>query len=142
MAGVFRKIRRGGSLLAVLSILFVQDNAVAAALIPAANPAPTGQSWPGGFDNSRITLARIQSDMERVAVGKPRWTLPAGRQADAIERIVDAYAAFLRDDIKGMDAALADVAGTARTRLWPTGKPAWPMAAPHPPRHKQNTLTP
>ncbi|SIS36780.1 Ankyrin repeat [Insolitispirillum peregrinum] len=119
MAGVFRKIRRGGSLLAVLSILFVQDNAMAAALIPStpANPAPTGQSWPGGFDNSRITLARIQSDMERVAVGKPRWALPAGRQADAMERIVDAYAAFLHDDIKGMDAALADINGTTGKRL-------------------------
>lgn len=72
--------------------------------------------WPGGMDDARATLARIQSDLERVAVGKGRWTLPEGGKPDALERIVDAYAAFLKNDIAGMDVILNEVDKTAVDR--------------------------
>ena len=68
-----------------------------------------------GFPLSpRITLARIQSDLERVAAGKPRWPLPQGIDRDPLEQIVDAYTAFLKGNTKGMDAALNAIGGLTK----------------------------
>jgi hypothetical protein len=64
----------------------------------------------------RRVLARIQSNMERVAARRPRHVLAEGKRNDALERVVDGYAAFLAGNTREMDAALADVARTAQSR--------------------------
>lgn len=64
----------------------------------------------------RRVLARIQSNLERVAAERPRHVLPEGTHDDALERVVDGYAAFLAGNTPEMDAALADVARVAQPR--------------------------
>src|SRR5260221_1101563 len=59
-----------------------------------------------------LTLARIQTNMEHVAAGKPLW--PTGQ--DKLEQIVDAYAAFLVGNFDGMDKLLAVVRNEALLR--------------------------
>ncbi len=68
------------------------------------------------YSDPRRVFVRIQSNLERVAARWPRHTLPAGQAGDALERVVDAYAAFLDGDNHAMDAALTDVASAARAQ--------------------------
>ncbi|MEO5560797.1 MAG: ankyrin repeat domain-containing protein [Dokdonella sp.] len=76
------------------------------------------------YSDPRRVFVRIQSNLERVAARRPRHVLPVGQAGDALERVVDAYAAFLEGDDPAMNAALADVAGAARKRrsALPTGE--------------------
>jgi hypothetical protein len=70
--------------------------------------APVVESDPrAGADLApRRALARIQSNMERVAARRATHVLPAGQRGDALKRVVDAYQAFLSRDASAMDAAL------------------------------------
>src|SRR5579875_905744 len=60
--------------------------------------------WTTDANDPRRMLARIQSNLDRVAAGQPVWPEPPG---DPLLKIVDAYARFLHGDIGGMDAQLA-----------------------------------
>jgi len=62
--------------------------------------------------SSWLALARIQTNMEHVAAGKPQ--LPHGD--DKLEQIVDAYAAFMTGDFDGMDKLLIAVKNEALVR--------------------------
>jgi hypothetical protein len=53
--------------------------------------------------------------------------LPEGEKPDALERLVDAYAAFLQNDPKAMDAALSEVLKTVTERL-PEPQPRAPTS--------------
>jgi hypothetical protein len=59
------------------------------------------------YDDPRRVFARIQSDLGRVAAGRPRWPVPSGVARNPMEEIVDAYSAFLNSDTQNMDAALS-----------------------------------
>lgn len=74
---------------------------------------------PNAYADPRRTLARIQSDLERVAAGRQAWPLPAGVTGDRLEAIVDAYRLFLDGNSKGMDAQLKEVVAVANDRLAP-----------------------
>ena len=79
-------------------------------------PVVESDTRPDADLDPRRVLARIQSNLERVAAERPRHVLPQGTQDDALERVVDGYAAFLAGNLPEMDAALADVARVAQTR--------------------------
>lgn len=68
------------------------------------------------YSDPRRVFVRIQSNLERIAARRPRHVLPVGQAGDALERIIDAYAAFLDGDDHAMDVALTDVASAARAR--------------------------
>jgi Ankyrin repeats (3 copies) len=82
-------------------------------------------------NNPRRMLARIQSNLDRVAAGQPTWPAPAGEASDPLLKIVDAYSDFLRGDFKSMDATLAGVnAAAAKGRAatiksFKTSNPFW-----------------
>ncbi len=89
---------------------------VASASVYGAVPASAGSvprhvvievDHPKEYGDPRQTLARIQSDMERLAAGQPRWPVPEGATRHPMEALVDAYAAFLANDDRAMDASLS-----------------------------------
>lgn len=85
----------------------------------AATPRPSVEQdeRADAYADKRIVVARVQSNLERVAAGDAPWPLPAGIAGDPLEAIVDAYARFVAGDVAGMDEALATVAReTARRR--------------------------
>jgi len=80
-------------------------------------PAPIAESDARGIDlEARRVFVRIQSNLERVAAQRPRHVVPAPAHGDALEAVVDAYAAYLADDPATMDRALQQVAAAAATR--------------------------
>jgi hypothetical protein len=66
----------------------------------------------------RLTLAWIQTNLERIAAGAPPLQDDAGSHSDSLESIIDAYALYLRGESDEMDSALAqvDAAVAARRR--------------------------
>ena len=70
-----------------------------------------------GYDDPHRVFIRIQSDLDRVAAGQPRRAVPAGASRDAVEIIVDAYAAYLQHDDKRMNDALAVAVESARQKM-------------------------
>lgn len=66
-------------------------------------------------NNPRRMLARIQSNLDRVAVGRPVLPAPASEALDPLLKIVAAYSDFMRGDFKSMDAHLAAVERSAKT---------------------------
>ncbi|WP_158621182.1 ankyrin repeat domain-containing protein [Dyella dinghuensis] len=70
-----------------------------------------------GYDDPYRVFIRIQSDLNRVAAGQPRRTVPDGASRDPIESIVDAYAAYLRHDETRMNEALAIAVGSAQQKM-------------------------
>jgi hypothetical protein len=86
-------------------------------------PVVESDPRPGADFAPRRVLARIQSNLERVAAQRGQHVLPTGQRDDALERVVDAYQAFLSGNARAMDMALEDVARVAQTRRTvPTGK--------------------
>lgn len=101
-----------------LSILIAAMDAAHPEAVAAAQPANAlgvspSAMWPGKFGDPRITLALIQSNLERTAAGKPRWSEPEGNPDRRLENIVDAYGAYLRRDFVAMAAVLTDVSAAA-----------------------------
>lgn len=71
--------------------------------------------WKSAGD-PRGLMVLIQSNLDRVSADQPVWPAPKGAMPDPLLKIVDAYADFLRDDFKGMDAVLAEVDAAATLR--------------------------
>jgi Ankyrin repeats (3 copies) len=94
----------------------------AASQRPPASIVMDVDSRPHAYSDRRFRLARIQSNLERVAAGQPRREIPADQEHEALDRIVDAYAFYLNKDAAAMDAALADVFKTAASRRDPEPK--------------------
>ena len=74
---------------------------------------------PGAYAESRRILARIQSDLERVAAGRQSWPRPPGVPGDPLEAVVDAYRLYLDGNAKSMDAVLKELTAQAKPRLAP-----------------------
>ncbi|CAA7624315.1 ankyrin repeat domain-containing protein [Magnetospirillum sp. UT-4] len=71
----------------------------------------------GALADPRLTMARIQSNLERVAARTRPWPLAKGAKADPLEALVDAYAALLKGRERRFDAALAKVEAAVEARL-------------------------
>jgi hypothetical protein len=63
----------------------------------------------GAASDPRLTLARVQSDLERIAAGAVPRPAASGPDRNAVEAIVEAYRRFLAGDTDGMDAALGRI---------------------------------
>jgi hypothetical protein len=85
---------------------------------PATPVAESTRNEDGAFQ----VFIRIQSDMDRLAAGKLRGTLPAGTDRDPLENLVDAYAAYLQHDDKRMDAAILVAKAAAGSSVRPFQK--------------------
>jgi len=70
-----------------------------------------------GYEDPYRVFIRIQSDLDRVAAGQPRRPVPAGASRDPMESIVDAYAAYLKQDDAGMNEALAVAVASAQQKM-------------------------
>ncbi|MCR6633060.1 MAG: ankyrin repeat domain-containing protein [Magnetospirillum sp.] len=73
----------------------------------------------GAYTDPRRVLARIQTDLERAAVGRQAGPLPAGMAGDPLEAIVDAYRLFRDGNVKAMDVQLNAIEALATERLRP-----------------------
>jgi hypothetical protein len=78
----------------------------------------------------RNRLARIQSNLERVAAKQSRWPTAPGTETEtdtaALEKIVDAYALYLKGDFPAMDSVLAQISKTTAARRSNIAKPTDP----------------
>src|SRR6185437_109951 len=90
----------------------VQQNAGA----PTAK-TPSFDDRPKAYTEPRRVLARIQTDLERAAAGKPRMALPPDVERDPLEGVVDAFRAYLSGDLDGATNALDAVAANGTGRL-------------------------
>ncbi|WP_284397912.1 ankyrin repeat domain-containing protein [Dyella lipolytica] len=70
-----------------------------------------------GYDDPYRVFIRIQSDLDRIAAGQPRRTVPAGASRDPMESIVDAYAAYLQHDGTRMNEALTVAVDSAQQKM-------------------------
>lgn len=93
----------------------VPASPVACAATPA-RCAAIGDSKDGYEDPYRVFI-RIQSDLDRIAAGQPRRPVPTGVSRDPMESIVDAYAAYLKQDDTGMNEALAIAVSSAQQKM-------------------------
>lgn len=85
-------------------------------------PADTGRTAPEpATEDTRLTLVRIQSALERVAGGRPA-TL-ADQRTDPLEAIAAAYARFLNADLDGMDRILDEIGRTVAARRQASADP-------------------
>lgn len=62
----------------------------------------------------RRMLARIQSNLDRVAAGQPVWPVPGDGKPDPLTKIVAAYADFLHGDFRHMDSLLTSIEKSAK----------------------------
>jgi len=69
---------------------------------------------PGATEDSRRTLARIQSNLERLGADAPLWP---GAASEPLETVVDVVRAYRAHDWGGFDHLAATVEGAAAERL-------------------------
>lgn len=126
--GSFR-VRTGVLFLALATVIFLGWLGFSGPGIPRA--AVELDRRPGAYADPRRTLARIQSDLERVAAGRQAWPRPQGVPGDPLESVVDAYRLYLDGNAKSMDARLKEIAAQIRPRLaLPRRRRAKPMPTP------------
>lgn len=74
-----------------------------------AQPVVDVEEREGASADPRLTLARIQSDLERIATGQAHRPVASGQDGIPVSAIIDAYRLFLVGDSDGMDAALGRI---------------------------------
>jgi hypothetical protein len=107
----FATTLRAGMCVAVLSAMGPGHPAMAQ--LPVAAPAAEIHITPSPL----ALLARIQTDLERVAAGKPRLELANDEARDALELLVDAYAAYISGDNGQLEISLGALTEATAARL-------------------------